>query len=222
MRSAPVLLAAVFTAGVSVAASAQPAAPGGIELSVGVVRTGDLSFGSSDATLTTATGSTSRLFSTSTTLMAVTGVEVRAGARITRSVEAAALFGYAKPELATSASNDTEGATPVSATETMTQYVIGGSALWNVSRRAARLTPFISGDVAYLRQLHEGSTVAVNGLLFAGGGGARYYFTQKSSGRPHATGLRGDVRLSGFRKGAAFDSDIHYAPAASIALFVRF
>ena len=90
-----------------------------------------------------------------------------------------------------------------------------------------RLRPFVIGSVAYLRQLHDSDTLAVNGQLFEVGGGVKYALitrpvVPRAKTRLHALGVRVDARLQARRRGAAFDADVHYGPAAGAALFFRF
>jgi hypothetical protein len=205
-------------------AAAQTIPPGRIEIGGGVTQFGHLSLGSVDATLTTAGGSTSRLFATSTALERTTGVGLRAGVRMTRHTEAEAFASFTKPALATTISGDVEATAPVTATEVVKQYVVGGGALWYLPLRFAtpRFLPFVGGGVAYLRQLHQADTLAVTGTLYDAGAGAKYLFFTRARGRLRGAGVRADVRVAGRTNGVALNGDRRYGPEISATLFARF
>jgi hypothetical protein len=107
----------------------------------------------------------------------------------------------------------------------MRQYIVGGDALWylDVGRRSPRLRPYLAGGVAYLRQLHEGDTLAVTGRMIDFGGGVKYLFgARPAKSRIRTFGLRGDARLVATTKGVGFTDKARYAPSVGASLFVRF
>ena len=111
-------MAAVLTALHVTAARAQPvgAVPGRLEFDAGIIWAGAQPLGSQDANLTTGTGSTLRLFSSTSDLLAAAGFEGRVAVKVTRTVDARVSMSYAKPQLTTRVSNDLEnsaGATAV-------------------------------------------------------------------------------------------------------------
>jgi hypothetical protein len=200
------------------------APPGRVELGVGPVWIGDSSFGSSDATETTPTGSGSRLFTTSTTLGSAAGLGVHVGVRVWRALEAEVFSTYSKPQLAVSVSGDSESGAAVTATDTLRQYVVGGEALWYFSRgRSSPLRPYVGGGVAYLRQLHESDTLAVTGRMVDFGGGVKYIFgTRPAKSFVRTFGLRADARIVASTKAVGFTDKARYAPSVGASLFVRF
>lgn len=217
------IVAAVVMAAIPARAMAQNVPAGRVEVSAGVIAMGSISLGSADATETTPTGSTSTLFKTSTVLERVSGLNVRVGVRAWRRIEAEAFASITKPRLATTISNDVESGDTVTASEPIEQYVVGGGALWYLPVRVGtRLAPFVGGGIAYLRQLHESNTVAVTGRVYEVGGGAKYFFLSRPSGRLNGLGVRADARIAARSRGVAFDSDIRYGPTLSASLFVRF
>ena len=217
-----------FALGIALAGAsslhAQTVPRGRIELGVGPAWTGETSFGAADATETTPMGPPSRLFSTTSALASQTAIEVRVGVRVWRRLEGEAFTSYAKPTLRTTVSNDFEGATGVTAAETVQQYIVGGGGLWYLSlpRRAPRLHPFVNGRVAYLRQLHAGKTLAVTGKTYEFGGGAKYFFSERAGRRTRGFGVRGDIGVSASTGGVGFEDRTRYAPSLSASLFVRF
>jgi opacity protein-like surface antigen len=215
--AASVLIAIALVACAARSARAQNTPPAGrFEIAAGITVFGTTDFAARDAVLTTATGSSSRLFTTATSLDGTTGFEARVGVRVWRMLEAEAQASYAKPVLTTSVSNDVEGATPVTAADDLTQYTVGGGALWYLRYRpAGRLLPYVAGGVSYLRQLHDGDTLAVTGQLYEFGASAKYFLAPRA-------GVRGDVRVHAHVHGVSLDDDVHYRPAVSASAFVRF
>ena len=221
------LLTAMGVLGLSApAAQAQSAArpePGRFEFAVGPLWVGRQTLGASDATLTTGVGGTLPLFSTSTELSSMAGIEARIGVRVTRALEAEASASYGKPHLRTAIGNDTENAASVTATDAMQQFTVGGGVLWYLPRRgASRLAPFLTGGAAYLRQLHEDATLVATGKMSQFGGGVKYLLRARDRNRLKGVGVRIDARAVLRSKGIAFDDRQHFSPAAGASLFVRF
>jgi hypothetical protein len=105
---------------------------------------GTESLGSKTATETTGSGAATPLFNSSSELGSAFGVDGRIGVRVLRSLVAEAEASYLKPQLRIATSADTEGAAPVTATETVEQFTIGGSALWHLpgGHRSPRFARF--------------------------------------------------------------------------------
>jgi hypothetical protein len=219
-------MAVLLTAMHVTAASAQSgtAVPGRLEFGGGVVWIGAQSFGSRDANLTTGTGSTLRLFSSTSDLLAAGGVEGRIAVKVTRAVEVHASISYAKPQLRTRVISDTENNTAATASESVQQYIVGGGLLWYLpsSRPAARVRPFVAAGAAYLRQLHEGATLVASGQSYDFGGGVKLLGAPSTRKRMKTVGVRLDARLVVRTKGIALDGRRSIAPAAGASLFVRF
>lgn len=200
--------------------------PGGLELSAGVAWIGSTSLGSSDATLTGPAGDRYRLFTTSSDWRQAAGGEVRLGGRVTRLVEAEAVISYAKPRLSTSIGSDAENAATTVAFESLTQIAFEGAGVVHlpfvhVGRRAL---PFVTAGGGYLRELHEGSTLAQSGATIRVGGGVKISLlrgTRPPRGVKQA-GLRADAVAIIKSSALAFDGRSHTAPALSASLFARF
>jgi len=199
--------------------------PGRVEVGFGTLWAGQNGLGASNATETTPTGAGSILFNTTTTLESAAGLGVHVGVRVWRQLEVEAVATYAKPTLSTVVANDIENATVVTATETLRQYTVGGDALWYLGKsgRSTRLLPYVAGGVAYLRQLHEGNTLAVTGRTIDIGGGVKYIFgARPAKSRIRTFGLRGDARIVAATKGVGFTDKARYAPSVGASVFVRF
>lgn len=105
----------------------------------------------------------------------------------------------ARPKLDIKLSGDFESAPDQTATETLTQYVIDGSAVLNLAPfNSGRVVPFIAGGAGYIRDLHEGSELIETGIEYHGLVGIKWWF----SDRPHRLGIRGEggfsIRDGGF------------------------
>jgi hypothetical protein len=212
---------AVATLGAGDAGAQSPIESGRIELSAGASWIGSQSFGSADATETTPTNGTFRLFSTSTELGSAPAFDARVGVRLIGTLVVEADAGYARPELRITTSNDAESATGITAAERMQQFIIGGGATWYVPT-ASRVVPFVAGGAGYLRQLHDRKLLVETGSYYAVGGGLVYLLASRPGGRLKATGIRVDARAVVFRGGVAFDGGAHTAPAVVGSFLVRF
>jgi hypothetical protein len=209
-------------------ARAQTATSGEIgrfEAGVGPVWTGRASFGTRDATETTSTGAAVPVFSTTTSLEAVTGIEARFGIRVTRRLDVEALGSYAGPHLVASVRNDAEaGAGPFTSEEWIQQFAIGGALVWRVatSRAHPRLVPFVTGGAEYVRQRHEQQTLVLVGRLYQAGGGVKYVLGSRERARLKTFGVRLDGRAIVRTAGVNTDGRAHVSPAIAASMFVRF
>lgn len=203
---------------------AQSVIPAGrIEVGAGVEWIGQAALGTIDATETTPAGPPAVLFTTSSVLAGSLGLDAHIGVRVTRSIEAEIVGSRSKPQLRTTISNDIEAA-PVVATDTITQYVVGGGVLWYLPFRIGPpdLRPFVDGSAAYVRQLHEGNTLVDTGQLYRVNGGVKLFFPAHSASWFKGYGVRAEAGLGARVKGVAFDSSVRYAPAAAASIFMRF
>jgi hypothetical protein len=220
--------AAVLTALHVTAARAQPvgALPGRLEFDAGIFWAGAQPLGSHEANLTTGTGSTFRLFGSTSDLLGAAGFEGRVAVKITPTIDARVSMSYAKPELRTRVTNDVENTAGATVSESVQQYLVGGGIDWYIAprRSGARIRPFIGGGVAYLRQVHEGATLIDSGQSYDGGGGVKLLLASRTRPRQlmRAAGVRLDARLVVRTKGITFDGRRSIAPAAAASVFVRF
>jgi hypothetical protein len=222
-----VFSACVFCAqgGIARAQNAAEPLPGRYEVAAGVTWSGPAAFGSRDASLTTAAGTRYRLFSASTELAGAPALDVRLGLRLTRLVQAEIVAAYSSPVLATSVSNDAETGAATVASESIRQITIVGAIVvalprWRVG---SRILPFVTGGGGYLRQLHQGETLAETGLIYHVGGGAT--IPMGSRARPRGVkqfGIRTDVRALITTGGVALDGGTHASPAVAVSVFARY
>jgi hypothetical protein len=198
--------------------------PGRVEASVGVLWIGHQALGDAAANETTGTGSSMRIFTASNDLAAAGGVDGRVAVRVVRALEVAMETSYAKPKVNIGLGNDIENASPVVATETTQQLMIGGSVLWYLPSgvSTARLAPFATGGGGYLRQVHEAGTLVNTGRYYQLGGGVKYLFFSHPGSHLAALGARVEARAVWRAKGVAFDEKLHATPALGVGVFVRF
>ncbi len=225
-RMRATLVALLLVAGYVPSAVAQPIGPvaGRLELAAGLLWAGGQPLGSRDANLTTGTGATLRLFSTTSELAAAAGFEARVGVRVTRAFDVEASASYGTPELRTRVSNDLENTTGATSSESVKQYTVGAGMLWYVPLRksSSRVRPFVIGGAAYLRQLHEAATLVATGQTYQLGGGAKVLLASRTRKAIKAVGVRLDACAIVRTKGITFDGRRSISPAAGGSLFVRF
>jgi hypothetical protein len=175
---------------------------GSIEISGGVLWQAGFDAGSTNAELTRnpTTGSGPLdLFTADSTLGSGIGVQGRIGAYLSKHLAVEGGIRLARPKLDVELSGDFESAPNVTATETLTLYVIDGSAVWNfASLNRGRVVPFVAGGAGYIRDVHEGSELIETGTEYHGLAGVKWWF----SDRPNRFGLRVEggfsVRDGGF------------------------
>ena len=194
------------------------------EISAGATWTGSSSFAPLAANEVTSDGTSLPLFSTQTTIDAVPGLQGRLGVRLSGRLHAEVAASYSKPSLTTVVSGDVENAAGGSASETLTQVVLEGNLLVDLAREDwanGRVTPFVSGGMGYLRQLHEGQAVVETGRTVQAGGGVKIALsTHADSSR--RVGVRADVRMIARSGGVSPDGGTHVAPSFGASLFVAF
>ena len=199
--------------------------PGRLELGIGAVWIGRASLGSRDANETTGTGGTFRLFSSSTELASVAGLEGRVTVVVTPRFEAEAFASYTKPQLQTRVDSDAESSNaPLTITGTILQFAIGGAALWypRLPRFEGRARVFVRGGAGYLRQLENDGTLIVTGRVYEAGAGVKLLLVSRETGWWKGIGARVDARAVVRQKGVAFDNRARVSPAAGASLFLRF
>ena len=221
-RDTLALFLVVFLAATSRGAAAQGVLESGrLEISGGVAWLGAQTFGSANATETTASGSLFSLFTTSSELGSAAAFDARVGVRIAGTLVVEADATYARPELRVTIANDVESAPSLTAVERLQQYMIGGGATWYIPGRS-RIVPFVTGGGGYLRQLHDRALLVETGTYYQAGGGVLYLLSSHPANRLKASGIRADVRAVILNDGVAFDGGRHATPAIAGSFFVRF
>jgi len=206
-------------------AIAQPGASRSrVEIGAGLLWAGSIPLGARAATETTASGGTSALFSTTSELAGVAGLEGRIGVRVTESIVLEGQVSYLKPELRIAVSADAEGAAAVTAVEAVQQFAIGGRALVFIPGRrwSPRFAPFAMAGGGYLRQLHEQATLVQTGRFYQFGGGVSTLLVSRPHFHTRGAGVRFDVSALVRSGGVAFDGGSQTSAAAGASAFVRF
>jgi opacity protein-like surface antigen len=176
-RAASVALATLTMIAVCPLAAAAQNPSGRIEVSGGGSWTGGFDLGEHTAELTSNTGTTggqTTFFETDAQLKAAPGLQGRIGFFVTSAFALEAGVRFATPQLEIRTHNDFENAPDTTATETISQWVFEGTALYYFGRDSQRARPFVSGGAGYLRELHEGDVSIETGTEYHAGAGVRW------------------------------------------------
>ena len=178
---------------------------GSIEVGGGFTFLPGFDMGARTADLTTSSPTTRfDLFTTESRVGDFMGLNGRIGYYLSRSISIEATVRFAQPELSVDLSGDAESAADVTATETASHYVFGGSVLFDfpgASFAGGRGVPFVSGGAGYLRELHEGNLLVETGTEYHATAGLKYWFGTGDN----RFGLRVEGGLSAREKG--FDDE---------------
>jgi len=186
-------------------APAQSPAPR-VEVSVAGVWGGGAGLGTqpADETLNQAGGGAFTLFTTTSRVTAIRGVEARVGVRLGRHLALEAGGWRAKASVATRVSGDAEQAPDVTATAGFTEYVADGAVVLRLPGLAfagGRAEPFAEAGAGYLRQVYAGQAVVETGSILHAGGGLRVWLRTRPAGWLDGVGVRLDGRLVARRGG---------------------
>jgi hypothetical protein len=193
-----------------------------VQLDVGLVWTGGVSYGSSDANLTTPSGGAQALFSTSSLMSAGVGLETHLTFRVNGPLSGEVSGTWSHANLQTSVTGDLEGAAPSTLALGISRFGAEGSALW-CFRRDGRVEPFLRGGAGWLRELTGAGTLSRDGLVGNLGGGVKYWWRKRDRGVLRGLGLRSEVRLAVRSGGLALGTKtVFVSPAAGVSLMVGF
>lgn len=222
------VLALLAVVPVSAAAQSRPSV-GRYEISGAIGWAGSAKLGTEKATLQgngVPSGSPVVLFETTSTVESGLTLEGRLAVRLTRMFSIEGTGGITRNDLQTRVSGDLEGAAPVTLTEPLRQFTIEAGLLAHLHKLAwagGRVVPFVTGGAGYLRQLHDGRTLATNGASGYAGGGIKYVWIERSGGWVKGVGLRADARVrlhsGGFDTG---DDRVRVHPHVSGGAYFRF
>jgi opacity protein-like surface antigen len=198
---------------------------GAFEVGVDGVWQAGLPAGTARATLTGNQQGTPAVtfFNTSSEFVPAAGVEARLAWHFSRVFAVEGTFGYARPRLETSISDDIEQATATVATQDISQYVIFVNGVAHL-RRLGRVAPFVFGGAGYLRELYSGRQVVETGQIYQAGGGVKIMFSEARRGLIKGLGVRADGRLRMRRGGVELDAEepVRSYGAAAAGLIVVF
>jgi hypothetical protein len=228
IRSGHLLFACVVLCGPAVTSAQEaPALPAHRStISVGLSLTGGYPAGSGSAELRanavgTLTPPPFTLFRADTAFDSGRGVELRVGYTLTRTLSIELENEVSQPRLTLAIAGDAEAGPQVLPGERITQFLIGGSAVWQISQAplGRRARPYVTAGAAHLRQLHEDRTEILTGLVYHAGGGVRYWLGPAD--RAHRPlGIRAELTARVRRGGIEFESKSRAFPAFSVLAFV--
>ena len=191
---------------------------GSIEVGGGFTFLPGFDMGGSTADLTTSSPTTRfDLFTTESRVGDFMGVNGRIGYYLSQSISIEATVRFARPELSVDLSGDAESGADVTATETASHYVFGGSVLFDLrgaSFAGGRGVPFVSGGAGYLRELHEGNLLVETGTEYHATAGLKYWF----GAGDNRFGLRVEGGLSAREKGLDDEDGRRVQPMAAAGL----
>lgn len=205
--------------------------PHHVTLTGGVVWSGPYAVGDAAAQLRgNAPGATAppfTLFSADSRLSMALGPEFRVGFPLTRSFAVDGGLGFSRPRVAIAIAHDAEAPPQELDGEQLDQYQIDAQVTWQVpvparARRRAtlmRLAPFVAGGAGYLRQLHEGRSLAETGWVYHAGGGARYWL-RGGSRSSRDLGVQADAQFNVRTGGIDFANKMRLYPTLKVSVFV--
>jgi hypothetical protein len=139
------------------------------------------------------------LFTAGSKLRSGVGVQGRLALYLSQHLAIEGGVRLTRPKLEVALSGDFESAPDLTATETLTLYVVDGSAVWNFAPlNRNRLVPFVAGGAGYVRDVHEGSELIETGKEYHALAGVKWWFSE----RPNRLGIRAEggfsIRDGGF------------------------
>lgn len=144
---------------------------------------------------------------------AAAGLVARVGVRITSSLAIEVEGQFSRPVLSASLGQDYESASPVTATETFNEVLVGGSAVWRLAAKG-RVVPFVSGGAAYVHLMTAESSAVASSSELHGGGGLELVLKRRLA-------LRVDARLSAIAHPLGFNTPRRYVPQAIATVVYR-
>ena len=172
---------------------------------------------------TTGTPSPFPLLRAESKIARASGVDLRIGVALTRSLELEVGGSYVTPQLNVTISQDDELGEGASASERIEQYAVDVSGVYLIPRLAlaSRLRPYVVAGGGYLRQLHEGRLKVETGGTFQVGGGMRYWWRGGRLNQP-SLGVRAEVRYVRRSGGIDFEEQGRGFARVSVLAFAGF
>lgn len=222
MKAARLTLLVLLIAGASHAANAQTPLPGRVELSGGVRLAGTLAFPAIPTVQRTPSGGERTVFVSRSRIEPSASVDLRLAVSLSNALAVEGSIAAGGATLATTIEDDIEVGVASTARESLSQYLVeGGITIGPIGWRRGRWAPFASLGGGYLRQLHEGRTLADTGRTIYAGGGTRIFLrSPRSSGI--ASGLRFELRGALVTGGVSVDDSRRAVPVIHASYFLRF
>jgi hypothetical protein len=191
-----------------------------VELVLGGSWEGPMSIGTADANFLNNSGGDFAQFTTTNGLGQAIGLEVNLGFGLTRRLRADASGGWTHVSLRTEITDDFEGADGVTLKEPGSRFLVGGGIRLLLSDRK-KMTWFVRGSVAWMRETAGGNTLTADGLLTSAGVGVDYLWRDRVAGGIRRTGLRIDGRVN-FRSGGLTlgEDELRVGPAVAALIIL--
>lgn len=217
---AVIVLAALSAPWPAFAQSATPSAPARITFDVGALVIGGAQAGTTTETYTAPDGSAVPQFTLDKSVSPAFGVNGHVSFRVTSRVAFEVGAEWARPQLRTKLSGDTDGADSATATQSIHRFALGGGATVGL-RSFGRWQAFARGSVGWLRELSNDQTLFQDGWVAQAGGGANYLW-KAPTGHFRPYGIRADLWLDIRHGGLDFsDKPRLLAPAFSAAVIFK-
>lgn len=187
---------------------------------VGAVLVGGTGAGTSSATYTAPDGSPITQFSFEKSIGPAVGVNGHLQVSIKPRVALEMTARWARAEFRTTLSGDTDGASNVTATQSVDRFVVGGGAVVRL-KQVGRWHTFARGSFGWLRELSDDQSLYQDGWVGELGAGANFQWKEKR-GRVRPYGIRADVWLDVRHGGLSFSEKSRlWSPACSIAMIFK-
>lgn len=223
-------LVAMCLLGATTIATAQAPRPGPsirrISVSAGVVATGGYDLGDRVAELrrnSSGTPSPFTLFRADSELGRAAGIEARVGYALARLVMIEAGGSFARPQLGVTVTQDAELGANAFAAEDVAQFVVEVGTVVQLPVRTwgRRASPYVSGGIGYLRQLHDDRLMVETGRTLSLGAGLRYALRGVSR-MERPIGVRVEARYVRRTGGIDFEDRSRGYPVLSVLGFMGF
>lgn len=214
-----VCIAALAAIGATRAEAQATPQEGRLQASVGAGWIGGSEFGERPADLRAPSSNPYRLFESNTHLNGSGMFDARIGFALTRRVTIEGRAAIAKPELETTVSSDAEASGSFTAVEGIDQYVFDGGVMVRLDEfQAFGLTPFATGGMGYVSQLHGNQALVETGHLFYVGGGVTRGLFSRPRGFIRSGSVRADLRLNVLSLELESDSRLQGSVTGSLVL----
>lgn len=193
--------------------------PGAVEISGGGIWTAGQDLSSRAAVLTANPGAGSsdlELFSSDPTLKPVIGAQALVGVYVTRALAIEGGVQFSRPTLSVRLDDDFEGASAVTASTEITQYLFSGSVVYHFGTND-RMAPFVAAGAGHLRDVHAFNELVETGTEYHGMVGVKFW-----TGARRRLGLRAEGGVSMRTGGFNFDEDRRTVPTAAVSLAYLF
>jgi hypothetical protein len=165
------------------------------EFTVMGILIGPSTLGESSASLIRPDGSPLVVFAATHRIAPGYGLESALGFQIKKGLWAEASGSWALSELQSRVSNDVEGATAATLTESVMRFSVEGSALVYF-HETARTGVFARGGAGWMRELTGSSSLALDGMMGNAGIGVKHLVRDKPKGGFRRVGFRAEFRVN--------------------------